>query len=317
MIKGFDERDVEINATRIHYAEGPNAGPPVVLVPGQSMAWDSYQRVMPLLARNFHVYALDVRGHGKSQHTPGQYSFATCGKDLVTFLQQVVKRPAICTGNSSGGIISLYAAVHAPELVSALLMEDPPLFSTEWPRIKDDTWVYDFFVHVVNTLPDLAGFFSTLRLPQKAGKKLMSFPRPLAWMLGGAITRRQKASPGKPVDIWWLPLAVRLFVRGLSEYDVDFTRACTDGRMFDVGPHADLLGQVKCPALLIQADSFRTEDLGLVGAMGDDDVDAAKRALPSLLIEKWNSPHVVHLAAPKKYVEALERLTSLQAGRSS
>jgi pimeloyl-ACP methyl ester carboxylesterase len=308
MIKGFVARDAQIDGVRLHYVEGPPAGPPVVLVPGQSMPWESYQRVMPALSSRFHVFVTDVRGHGRSQHTPGAYSFSRCGEDLIAFLRQVVKQPALCAGNSSGGIISLYAAARAPELVSGLLMEDPPLFSTEWPRIKDDTWVHDFFTHVVATLPDLARFFSTLELPSKGGKKLMGFPRPLAWVLGGAITRRQKAAPGRPVDIWWLPLAVRLFVRGLSEYDVDFTRACVDGRMFDVGPHAELLARVRCPALLIQADSFRTDELGLVGAMGDDDVERAKAALPALEIEKWHQPHVVHLAAPRRYVAALERV---------
>jgi pimeloyl-ACP methyl ester carboxylesterase len=313
MIKGFVARDVQLDGVRIHYVEGPRQGPPVVLVPGQSMPWESYQRVMPLLARRWHVFVTDVRGHGQSQHTPGAYSFSRCGKGLIAFLEQVVRGPATCAGNSSGGIIAAYAAANAPQLVSGLLMEDPPLFSTEWPRLRDDTWVYDFFVHVVQTLPDLAGFFSTLELPSQGGKKLMRFPRPLAWVLGGAIRRRQRAAPGKPVDLWWLPLAVRLFVRGLSEYDVDFTRACTDGRMFDVGPHAELLARVKCQAALIQADSFRTEELGLVGAMGDDDVERAVAALPSLHVERWHSPHVVHLAAPKRYVAALERVATAPA----
>ncbi|MFT3710821.1 MAG: alpha/beta hydrolase [Archangium sp.] len=313
MIDGFVAHEVHLDGVRIHYVEGPRNGSPVVLVPGQSMPWESYQRVMPLLARRHHVFVTDVRGHGRSQHTPGAYTFSRCGTDLIRFLEQVVREPAACAGNSSGGIIAAYAAANAPQLVSGLLMEDPPLFSTEWPRIRDDTWVYDFFVHVVNTLPDLAGFFSTLKLPSKGGKKLMSFPRPLAWILGGAIRRRQRANPGKPVDIWWLPLAVRLFVRGLSEYDVDFTRACTDGRMFDLGPHAELLARIRCPASLIQADSFRTDELGLVGAMDDDDVKRAVAALPALHVEKWASPHVVHVAAPKRYVEAIERVATSPA----
>jgi pimeloyl-ACP methyl ester carboxylesterase len=315
MIKGFVERDAEIDGVRLHYAEGPDAGPPVVLVPGQSMPHESYQRVMPLLARRFHVFALDVRGHGKSQHTPGEYSFGRCGKDLVGFLEQVVRRPALCTGNSSGGIIALYAAAKAPQWVSGLLMEDPPLFSTEWPRIKDDTWVHGFFVHVVKTYPDLATFFSTLSIPSKGKLKLMSFPRPLSWLLGGAIRRRQARAPGAPVDIWWLPLAVRLFVRGLSEYDVDFTRACADGRMFDVGPHAELLSAVQCPATLIQADSFRHPELGLVGAMGEEDVARAKQALPALEVERWQSPHVVHLASPRRFVTALEKVAARASAR--
>lgn len=308
-MKNFVERDVILEGVKHHYVEGPNNGPAVVLVPGQSMAWDSYQKVMPLLAPRFHVFALDVRGHGKSEHTPGHYTFARCGKDLVAFLREVVKGRAVCCGNSSGGLIALWAAANAPELVTALLMEDPPLFTTEWPRSRDDTWVHGFFVHTVKTLPDLATYFSTLTIPSKGKLKLMSFPRPLAWLLGGAIRRRQESAPGAPVDIWWLPLPVRLFVRGLSEYDVDFTRACAEGRMFDMD-HAASLRSVKCPALLIQADSFRHPEKGIVGAMGEEDVALAQKSLPPMEVERWHSAHVVHLAAPKRYVAALTRLAA-------
>lgn len=307
-MKGFVEKDATIDGVRLHYAEGPEAGPPLVLVPGQSMPWQSYTRVLPRLSKRFHVYVLDVRGHGQSQHTPGQYSFTRCGKDLVGFLREVVKRPAACCGNSSGGLIALYAAAEAPELVTHLLMEDPPLFTTEWPQ-SQQTWVHGFFVHVVKTLPDLATFFSTLRVPREGNKTLMNFPRPLAWVLGGAIRRRQARAPNQPVDIAWLPLQVRLFVRGLSEYDVDFTRACTDGSLYDLDQTA-ALAKVRCPALLIQAHSFVHPELGLVGAMGEEHVAKARQVLPALKIEHWPKPHVVHIAAPARYAEAIETLTS-------
>ncbi|MDP2344114.1 MAG: alpha/beta hydrolase [Deltaproteobacteria bacterium] len=311
VVKGVVEKDVVIDGVRLHYAEaGQSGAPAVVLVPGQSMPWESYCKVIPLLADRFHVFALDVRGHGKSAHTPGGYTFSRCGKDLVEFLRVVVGGPAICGGNSSGGIIAIWAAAHAPELVTAVLAEDPPLFTTEWPRSREDTWVHGFFVHVVKTLPDVAGFFSTLTIPTQGKNKLMSFPKPLAWVLGGAIRRRQQRKPGAPVDIGWLPMQVRLFVRGLTEYDVDFTRACTDGRMYDMD-HAACLAAIRCPLVLIQASSFRHPELGLVGAMGDDDVERAQRALPALLLEKWPVTHVVHLAAPKKYVAQIDRLAKL------
>ena len=306
------ERTAVVDGVRLNYAEA-GAGPPLVLVPGQSLPWQSYQRVIPRLARDFHVFALDVRGHGRSEHTPGRYTFSRCGQDLVGFLREVVGRPAICCGNSSGGLICIWAAAHAPELVRAVLAEDPPLFSAEWPRMRDDTWVHRFFAHVVATLPDLARFFSTLRLPSRKGKRLMSFPRPLAWVLGGAIRRRQRARPGEPVDIPWLPLPVRLFVRGLSEYDVDFTRACVDGSICDMD-HAGCLSKVRCPMLLIQAHAFRDEALGLVGAMDDDDVRRARAAKPDLVVESWPKPHVVHLAAPRRYVRAVRALAARAGG---
>ncbi|HZN95802.1 MAG TPA: alpha/beta fold hydrolase [Myxococcales bacterium] len=302
------ERSAVIDEVRLNYAEA-GAGPPLVLVPGQTFPWQSYRRVIPRLARRFHVFALDVRGHGRSEHTPGRYTFSRCGQDLVGFLRAVVGRPAICCGNSSGGLICTWAGAHAPELVRAVLGEDPPLFSAEWPRMRDDTWVHDFFKHVVSTLPDLARFFSTLRLPTREGKQLMSFPRPLAWVLGGAIRRRQRARPGGPVDIPWLPMHVRLFVRGLSEYDVDFTRACVDGSICDMD-HAGCLSRLRCPMLLIQAHSFRDESLGLVGAMDDADIQRARQAKPDLMVEHWPQPHVVHLAAPRRYIRAVEDLAA-------
>jgi pimeloyl-ACP methyl ester carboxylesterase len=263
---------------------------------------------MPRLGQRFHPFVLDVRGHGRSQHTPGDYTFSRCGKDLVAFLETVVKAPAFVGGNSSGGIIALWAAANAPRLVRGLLMEDPPLFTTEWPRLRDDTWVHGFFVHTVSTLPDLPRFFSTLRVPTQQGKKLMSFPRPLAWLLGGAIRRHQRRHPGAPVDLPWLPLHVRLFVRGLSEYDVDFTRACTDGRMCDMDQGA-ALAALRCPATLITAASFRDPRGKLVGAMGDEDVALARQLCPELEVVRLDTTHIVHISEPRRYLEALEALT--------
>lgn len=324
--EGFRERDVVIDGTRLHFVEGPRpAAPvptvqpsevnstapadplPIVLVPGQSMPWQSYLKVLPALARRHRVFALDVRGHGKSQHTPGRYSFSRCGRDLVEFLRTVVGRPALCSGNSSGGIIALWAAAHAPEWVAAVHAEDPPLFSTEWPRLRDDTWVHGFFEHTVRTLPDLATYFSTLTIPSRGRVKLMSFPKPIAWLLGGAIRRHQRAHPGRPVDLAWLPLHLRLFVRGLSEYDVDFTRACVDGRLCDMDQQGDL-AKVTCPMVLMVANSFRHPELGLVGAMDEDDVRRAQALKPDLVVERLAKPHVVHLAAPRAWLQSVERL---------
>jgi pimeloyl-ACP methyl ester carboxylesterase len=309
------EQTARVGGIAMNYAVA-GAGPPLVLVPGQSFPWQSYQKVIPALSRSFRVYAVDVRGHGKSERTPGKYTFATCGADLVAFLSEVVKEPAVVSGNSSGGLICIWAAAHAPQSVRAVLAEDPPLFSAEWPRMRDDCWVHAFFTEVVSTLPDLAGLFSRLKLPTRPGKKLISFPRPLAWVLGGAIRRRQRARPGEPVDIPWLPLQVRLFVRGLSEYDVGFTRACVDGSMCDMD-HGDCVAKVRCPMLLIQASSFRDEKLGLVGAMDDDDVKRAQALKPDLEVQSWPKPHVVHIADPKAYVHAVRALAQRAAAPAS
>lgn len=308
------EKDAVVGGVRLHYAEGPASGPPLLLVPGQSMPWQSYTKVLPALWARYHVFALDVRGHGRSEHTPGRYTFSRLGDDTVAFVREVIGAPALVSGNSSGGIMALRAAAIAPEWVRGIVLEDPPLFTTEHPRAKE-TWVQGFFEHTVRTLPDLSLYFSTLEIPRARGVELMSFPRPLAWILGGAIRRHQAAHPGAPVDLWWLPLHVRLFVRGLSEYDVDFTRACADGRMYDLDQAADL-ARVRCPALLVKAASFVHPTLGLVGAMADGDVARAKAILPSLVVEEVRSPHVVHIADPKRFVSFVDRVAAAAATSS-
>lgn len=305
------ERDAVVDGVRLHYAEGPRSGPPLLLVPGQSMPWQSYTKVLPTLTRRYHVFALDVRGHGRSEHTPGRYTFSRLGADTVSFVREVIRAPALVSGNSSGGIMALRAASIAPEWVRGIVLEDPPLFTTEHPRAKE-TWVQGFFEHTVRTLPDLALYFSTLTIPRERGMELMKFPRPLAWILGGAIRRHQAAQPGAPVDLWWLPLHVRLFVRGLSEYDVDFTRACADGRMYDLDQAVDL-ARVRCPALLVKAASFVHPTLGLVGAMAPSDVARARQILPSLVVEELRTPHVVHIAEPERFVGFVDRVASLAA----
>jgi pimeloyl-ACP methyl ester carboxylesterase len=310
---GFHERDVDVDGVRLHLCEGPKSGPPVVLVPGQSMPWDSYQKLMPLLARDHHVIAVDVRGHGESEHTPGRYTFGTCGRDLWRLLETLEVPPAVVCGNSSGGLIGLWVAAEHPARVRALVLEDPPLFSSEWPRMRDDLWASQLFRAIRDTLAkpgprDIAAVFRDLKIPTQDGKKLMSFPRPLAWVLHRAIRRRQQRAPGQPIDIAWLPLHVRLFVRGLSEYDPDFTVACTDGRICDID-HAALLAKVRCPGVLLQADSFRHPTLGLVGAMDDDDAARAIALAPSLTLERWPSTHVMHLHSPKRYAEVVRRFT--------
>jgi pimeloyl-ACP methyl ester carboxylesterase len=68
----FPEQTADLGEIRMNYATVGDAGrPALVLVPGQSASWWSYQDAMPLLAEQFRVYAVDLRGQGRSTWTPG------------------------------------------------------------------------------------------------------------------------------------------------------------------------------------------------------------------------------------------------------
>lgn len=169
---GYVEKQCHVDDdVKINYVVGPNNGTALVLIPAQMGTWESYSRVLVPLSKHFQVYAIDVRGHGKSSWTPGDYTWESIGNDMRAFLQQAVGRPAIISGNSSGGIIALWCAANVPELIAGIILEDAPVFSVEMPRFKEqDKFVYKGLEHAVETLGDfkhrnLANYFRGQELP--------------------------------------------------------------------------------------------------------------------------------------------------------
>lgn len=308
---GFVHGEHKTRGVTIHYVKGPDHGPALVLIPGQSMTWRSYERALPRLASHFEVFAVDVRGHGESTWTPGEYDFDTMGEDFAAFLSDVVKRPAIVSGNSSGGLIALWLAANRPELVAGIVMEDAPVFSAEWPRLRDDCYVYEVFEQVSRTLAgpgqrDLAAFFAGLRVPVERGQRLWALP---GWVMApiGWIARAHEAiKPGEPVDIRFFPPAMRLVVRSMTAYDPQFSVAFLDGSACRGLDHAEALGHVRCPALFMHADWFRVGGDGiLVGSVDDADVTRMRAILPSLRYRRIRSGHMIHFYRSDAYVNEL------------
>ena len=66
----------------LNYAEGPNNGPPLYLLHGFTNNWRFYQPIIPYLQTRWHIIAPDLRGHGKSAHTPKQYGLGYFYQDL-------------------------------------------------------------------------------------------------------------------------------------------------------------------------------------------------------------------------------------------
>ncbi len=113
------------------FAGDPGA-PSLLLIPAQSESWWGYEKVMPLLAERFHVFAVDLRGQGRSTWTPGRYTLDNMGNDLVRFIDLVVGGPTVVSGLSSGGMLSAWLSAFAkPGQIRAAVYEDPPLFSAE------------------------------------------------------------------------------------------------------------------------------------------------------------------------------------------
>jgi pimeloyl-ACP methyl ester carboxylesterase len=88
------ERLVDLGEIEMNYATvGVEGSPALLLIPGQTESSWGYEAAMPRLAEHFEVFAVDVRGQGRSSRTPGRYTLDNMGNDLVRFIDVVIGRP--------------------------------------------------------------------------------------------------------------------------------------------------------------------------------------------------------------------------------
>ncbi|WP_129838786.1 alpha/beta hydrolase [Streptomyces sp. RFCAC02] len=77
-LPGFTHRWVDADGVRLHAVEGGRpGGPAVVLLAGFPQTWWAWRKVMPGLARRFHVIAIDLPGQGHSERPERGYDTHT------------------------------------------------------------------------------------------------------------------------------------------------------------------------------------------------------------------------------------------------
>ena len=100
----YPEQTIDLGEVVMNYAVvGEPALPALLLVPGQTQSWWGYEQTMGLLEKHFQVFAVDLRGQGRSSRRPGRYTLNNMGNDLVRFIALAIGRPVIVSGHSSGG----------------------------------------------------------------------------------------------------------------------------------------------------------------------------------------------------------------------
>jgi pimeloyl-ACP methyl ester carboxylesterase len=113
--------------TLSYLAAGNAARRPVVFLHGLSSQSTSWTQAMEHLGSRWRTFALDLRGHGRSEHTPSRYRLADYCADVDRLLVEIGE-PAILVGHSLGAMVAAELAQVGHPLVSAVFLEDPPLY---------------------------------------------------------------------------------------------------------------------------------------------------------------------------------------------
>ncbi len=120
------DRVATANGLRLHYLEwGDPAKPPMILLHGIARHAHTFDHIAPAFARDHHVMALDMRGHGDSAWSPeGAYLVQDYVSDLEALVAALRLRRLTLLGNSTGGrVVQVFAGLH-PDLVDRIVVED-------------------------------------------------------------------------------------------------------------------------------------------------------------------------------------------------
>jgi len=100
--------------------------PPALLLHGIGMDWRVWQAISRRMHPHYHLYFLDLRGHGESGKPPAGYTLAHYAADVEDLLELLDLRDTTLVGSSLGGMVAL--AVEAPtEIIARRVLVDPPI----------------------------------------------------------------------------------------------------------------------------------------------------------------------------------------------
>jgi len=286
----YEEHTVNLGEVTMNYVTAGSASKPaLLLIPGQTESWWAYEKAIGLLAPDFQVFCVDLRGQGRTTWTPGRYTYDNMGADLVRFISLVIQRPTITSGCSSGGVLSCWLSAFAmPGQIRASHYEDPPLFASEYNPPYGQS------------------------IRQAAGPLFEGLSRYLGdqWSVGdwGGLLAARARQRG-----WFAPGggASAEPPQNLKEYDPEWARAFHEGTVGQSCPHQRMLSQVKVPVLVTH--HFRSIDHAtghLIGAISDFQMTKVRELIaatgqPLEYVDLPAAAHTMHESDPVLFAKVL------------
>lgn len=105
-----------------HYYIESGHGDPIILLHGNGEDCSYFCGQMDAFARQFHVYAIDTRGHGKTPRGDKPFTIGQFADDLLDFMNDHQIEKAHLLGFSDGGNIAMVFSMLYPDRVGRLIL---------------------------------------------------------------------------------------------------------------------------------------------------------------------------------------------------
>jgi pimeloyl-ACP methyl ester carboxylesterase len=118
--------EIQIHGHRVRYrtASSDPANPVLLLVHGIAGSSQTWEEIIPALARDYTVIAPDLLGHGESAKPRGDYSLGAYASGLRDLLAVLGHDRATVVGHSLGGGIAMIFAYQFPERTERMVLVD-------------------------------------------------------------------------------------------------------------------------------------------------------------------------------------------------
>jgi pimeloyl-ACP methyl ester carboxylesterase len=134
--KEFASEIARVNGITLHYVRG-GKGPAVILIHGFPQDWFEYHAIMPRLAKQFTVIAVDLRGVGGSIATPGGYDAANMAEDIYQLAAALKLERVYIVGHDIGGMVAYAFVRRYPQATRGAMILDVPLPGIDgWDEIQ-------------------------------------------------------------------------------------------------------------------------------------------------------------------------------------
>ena len=105
-----------------HYYIESGQGEPIIFLHGNGENCDYFRGQIEVFARQFHVFAIDTRGHGKTPRGDRPFTIRQFAEDLLGFMDDHQIEKAHLLGFSDGGNIAMIFAMQHPDRVDRLIL---------------------------------------------------------------------------------------------------------------------------------------------------------------------------------------------------
>jgi pimeloyl-ACP methyl ester carboxylesterase len=124
--EGFQSETAAVNGIKLHYVRG-GKGPAVILIHGFPQDWFEYRSIMPRLAKQFTVVAVDLRGIGDSTPAPGGYDAANMAEDIFDLVSVLKLERVYIVGHDIGGHVAYAFVRRFPQILRGAMILDTPI----------------------------------------------------------------------------------------------------------------------------------------------------------------------------------------------